>query len=122
LKRLISPVLFLGTVVISSPWSSMIRRLVLPSANTITIRTVVIQVRDAEGGDPTPITIPEVTVVGDPAAARESGGIDGGESGGIDGGESGGVNGGESGGGGGSGFEPDEDDPFFGQDVKLRSD
>jgi hypothetical protein len=106
LKRLISPVLFLGTVVISSPWSSMIRRLVLPSANTITIRTVVIQVRDAEGGDPTPITIPEVTVVGDPAAARESGGIDGGE----------------SGGGGGSGFEPDEDDPFFGQDVKLRSD
>jgi uncharacterized membrane protein YgcG len=122
LKRLISPVLFLGTVVISSPWSSMIRRLVLPSANTITIRTVVIQVRDAEGGDPTPITIPEVTVVGDPAAARESGGIDGGESGGIDGGESGVVNGGESGGGGGSGFEPDEDDPFFGQDVKLRSD
>jgi uncharacterized membrane protein YgcG len=122
LKRLISPVLFLGTVVISSPWSSMIRRLVLPSANTITIRTVVIQVRDAEGGDPTPITIPEVTVVGDPAAARESGGIDGGESGVVNGGESGGVNGGESGGGGGSGFEPDEDDPFFGQDVKLRSD
>ena len=51
LKRLISQVLFLGTVVISSPWSSMIRRLVLPSSMVTILPCVAEADLDALVGD-----------------------------------------------------------------------